>query len=187
MDFVFDRFGAYYFGNGMTIKKIAVSKTDLISGYLPGDYSDAFECVFSCNRNISADDFMVAFWTNSPKWVNKLFALRDWLVKPFGIRAGSDRNKEKFENAIRRGESHEFAKVVAKSTSETIIGADDKHLKMYFSIKINESNNQKKLTASTVVHFYNRLGRLYFYAIYPFHRLIVVNMLKFSVKKLLAE
>ncbi len=170
----------------MKVNKVVVAKTDLISQYLPGNYKDAFEYAFYSNHKITADDFMIAFWTNSPGWVEKLFALRDWMVKPFGIQTGSGRSRGKLEEAVRTGGSYGFMSVVAKSDTETVISADDKHLKMYFSVKIDDPNDgQKKLTISTIVHFNNWLGYVYFYLIYPFHLLIVPNMVKYSLNKLL--
>lgn len=172
----------------MKIKKTRLNKKDLICKYLPANYTDAFEGLFSTHKPITADDIMIAFWTSSPKWVDKLFALRDWIVKPFGIQGGHDRNKEQFENAIRNFGSCRFIETVDKSDSETVISADDKHLKMYFSIQTKKTNNQQqKLVASTVVHFHNWLGRAYFYIIFPFHSIVVKRMMKYSITQLLSE
>ena len=169
----------------MKIRKIKIEKSDLIAEYLPANYSDAFECVFPTEKKISADDIMIAFWTNNPKWVDRLFALRDWLVKPFGLQSGKDRNEELFENAIKNSGSYRFVKVVAKSDNETIINANDSHLKMYFSVKTNKANDkQQKVVVSTIVHFHNWLGRAYFVMIYPFHYFIVSSMIRHSIKRL---
>ncbi len=170
----------------MKVRRKDISRIDLISVYLPGNYSDAFECSFLCKKEFTPDDFMLAFWTYSPKWIDYLFRLRDWIVKPFGIQAGSNRSKEKLKEAIMNGGNYGFVNVIAKSDNETLICADDKHLKMYFSIKLDKINpEQYNITVSSVVAFHNGLGYIYFYVIYPFHQLIVPSMIKHSIKKLL--
>ncbi len=170
----------------MRIRRTTIPSRALISNYLPANYTDVFECLISHGKKITADDLMITFWTNSPGWVNRLFRLRDWIVKPFGIRPGGNASKEKLEDAIKNGGYYGFVSVVAKSDTETVISADDKHLKMYFSISTeNPVTGQQKLTVTTVVHFHNWLGYVYFYAIYPFHQLIVPSMIKHTVKKIL--
>ncbi len=160
----------------------------LIFSYLPANYSDAFECSFHCNKKITPDDFMITFWSYSPAWVSWLFKLRNWIVKPFGIQGVKGRSKEKLEEAIENNESYGFMDTVAKSDTETVIGANDKHLKMYFSIQLDEvGEGQQKLTASTVVHFHNKLGYAYFYLIYPFHHLVVRGMLRYSIRKVMQK
>ncbi len=170
----------------MKIKKVKIDNADLIANYLPQNYVDSFECVFNTDSEISADDIMIAFWTKNPKWIDRLFELRDWIVKPFGIQSGSDRNVSLFENAIKNKGSYRFIETIAKSDNETVISANDKHLKMYFSVKTTKIiNGQQKLSVSTLVHFHNLLGRAYFIVIYPFHHFIVPSMMKYSMKRLL--
>ncbi len=168
----------------MKIRKTSIPENSLIAAYSSADYSDAFECTFAREKKITADEFMIAFWTHSPQWINRLFALRDWLVKFIGLESGSNRSKEKLTEAIHNNGSYGFMKVEAKSINETFISANDKHLKMYFSVKIEEQGNKQLLTVSTVVQFHNCLGRVYFYAIYPFHQFIVPGMIKFTLKGL---
>lgn len=169
----------------MKIKKASISKTDLISQFLPADYTECLQCNLSSTKRITADDIMVAFWTVPPQWVDSLFKLRDILVKPFGIQGGSDGNKQELEKSIRAGGTYKFMSISAKSDKETILCASDKHLVMYLSIKIKELNEgNKQVTASTLVKFNNLLGRAYFFIIYPFHCIIVKTMLKSVLKKL---
>ncbi len=171
----------------MKIRKTSIPETALVNRYLPANYKDAFECDFTSEQKITADEFMITFWTQSPPWLNKLLALRDWLVKPFGIQPVKERSKEKFKAAIESGKPYDFVHITDKSANEIIISADDKHLKMYFSIQIDDvEGNQKRLTASTIVRFHNWLGYAYFYLIYPFHHLVVRGMLKFTVKTMLS-
>ena len=169
----------------MKIKKVHINNEHLICKYLPANYAEAFECIFSSDREISADDIMVAFWTSSPKWIARHYELHDCIEELYEIRQGIGRNYVLFENAIRSGGSYRFISVVAKSDDETVISVDDKHLKMYFSVKIND--NQQKLTVSTVIHFHNLLEHVYFYTVYPFHWLVILTMIKSAVKNVIGK
>ncbi len=170
----------------MKISKVKISDQDLVYQYFPVNYTEVLECTFTSEKEITADDIQVAFWTHSPKWISRLFTLRDWLVKPFGIQSGSnDKNINAFAECIRTGGSYRFVTIPCKSENETILCANDTHLVMYFSVKIDpESTNVKRLTITTLVKFHNLLGRLYFYTILPFHYIIVKSMIKHTIKRI---
>ncbi|MGM5629591.1 DUF2867 domain-containing protein [Apibacter raozihei] len=166
----------------MKIKTGKVAEKDLIAQYLPSDYTEVLQCVFFSEKNITPDDIQVAFWTNSPQWIKKMFKLRDILVKPLGIKPGNENDKLELAKSIRLGENYRFISIPAKSIHETLLCMNDKHLVMYFSAKIiSETGDKKKLTITTLVNFHNLLGRLYFYIIYPFHCIIVKSMIKNAV------
>lgn len=169
----------------MKIRKAQILQTDLIYKYLPANFTECLQCTFTGKQKVTADDIMVNFWTVSPKWVDKLFKLRDILVKPFGIKGGNKPNNQELEKSIRTGGTYGFMSISAKSEQETILCANDKHLVMYLSIKVEELNEaDKKVTATTLVNFHNLLGRAYFFCIYPFHCIIVKAMLKSVLNKL---
>ncbi len=167
----------------MKISKTIVPPQSLVTKYIPASYTDAFVCDFTSNEPVTADDIQIAFWSDSPKWVNALFVFRDWLVKPFGIQGGSGRVKTDIENCIRSGGQYKFVSIPDKSANETVLCANDKHLKMYFSVQTQATGSQQKVTVSTIVHFHNWLGNVYFYTIYPFHYLVVKAMLQHIIRK----
>lgn len=61
------------------------------------DYKDSFTAVFNDDRNlISTTDIGKAFFTSGPKWVEKLFSLRNKIVSIFGLKtSGNSVNREK--------------------------------------------------------------------------------------------
>ena len=65
------------------------------------------------------------------------------------------------------------------------MGENDKHLNFKVSILLEklEANN-KSITISTIVVFNNWFGKLYFFPVKPFHKLIVPIMLKSILKDL---
>lgn len=161
--------------------KNSIPEGSLIEKFLPADHSDVHACVVEA-EHLSADDIQVAFWTNSPKWVQRLMNLRNSLVKLVGLK-GEKENKEAYEDCIRSASPYGMVSIPAKSENETVLRLDDSHLSALISVHIQHlERNMKLVSATTLVHFHNRLGRVYFFFIKPFHHLVVKGMLKRSVE-----
>lgn len=170
----------------MNVKKGNICPNSLVNKYLPIDYSDVYVCTVQDGENITPDDVQVAFWTDNPKWVDNLFKLRNWIVKPFGLQQGEGKNVQKFEECVRNGGKFSFISISDKSPEETILCLTDKHLTAYLSVYIEDlEDNQRMIYTATLVNFHNKLGYLYFYTIYPFHHIVVKKILESTIKKLL--
>lgn len=156
----------------------------IVRPFLPVNYYDVIEYSFPAEYEITADDIQIAFWSDMPKWVNRLFKLRNWLVKPFGLKSGTSK-MEKLKECITTGSDYDMMSVPAKSDKETVIALNDKHLKAYISIYMDKGDEKRTIAKSiTLVKFHSWLGYMYFYAIMPFHWLVVKQMLKYTVDKL---
>jgi len=155
------------------------------------DYVDSFHGVLNDDKNeFTSVDIGKAFFSSGPKWVGKLFILRNKIVSIFGLKtSGNITNRERqLENfKCEPGEQLGLFKVFAKTENEVILGEDDKHLNFRVSLflehQINRTN-KKDLIISTTVEFNNWFGRLYFLPVRPFHKLIVPTMLKGIIKEL---
>ena len=126
---------------------------------------------------------MVNFWTDFPRWIDVLFKLRNALVKFVGLKGSENDNVEELEKCIRTGKTYNFVSVPAKSDNETVLLLSDKHLDAYISVHVENGKEHKIISAITLVHFKNRLGRVYFFLIRPFHGAIVKSMLKRALKR----
>ena len=166
----------------MKVTKTKIPSGSLAEKYIPADYSDVYACVADTAKEIIPDDIMVNFWTDFPNWVNALFKLRDFLVKFVGLKGSESDNLEEFEKCIRTGGTYGFVSVPAKSDKETVLLLSDKHLDAYLSVHVESKVNHKTISAITLVNFKNKLGRVYFFIIRPFHGLIAKSLLKRSVK-----
>ncbi|MDR1592226.1 MAG: DUF2867 domain-containing protein [Prevotellaceae bacterium] len=169
------------------ITKSILPANSLAKNYLPADYVDVFSTVVAENKRLTPDNMMIAFWTDFPQWVQVLFQLRDWLVKPFGLKTNENEKdfKQKFEVAIRNSGQYNLMTVPAKSADETVMRLTDKHLTAELSVcneKLND--NQLRISIITFVHFHNALGKVYFFVIRPFHKIIVKAIAKRNVKRL---
>lgn len=171
----------------MKVKKVIIPANSLTQNYLPADYSDVYACNVNFGKEILPDDIMVGFWTNFPGWVNVLFKLRNFLVKFVGLKGSENGNLKEFETCIRTGGSYELASVSAKNDNETVLLLTDKHLHAYMSVFIEKDKEFRKIFAITIVHFRNKLGRVYFLFVRPFHGLIVKSLLKRAAGKLVGQ
>ena len=155
------------------------------------DYANSFQGVLNDNENkFTSADIGKAFFSSGPKWIGKLFSLRDKIVSILGLKTSGDiTNREKqLENfKCEPGEQLGLFKVFAKTENEVILGEDDKHLNFRVSLFLNQQTKETKkkdLIVSTTVEFNNWFGRLYFLPVRPFHKLIVPAMLKGIIREL---
>lgn len=162
----------------MKINESKLPSDSLVNRYLPVNYTDAFLCTVEIEKQMTADDLQIAFWTDSPKWIQKLFKLRNNIVKLVGLK--TDKSDSEFvSNCIRNSKCDDTFIVSDKSENETVIKLSDKHLDAYMSIYIKDLEGKKKeIIVITVVDIHNWLGYVYFYSICPFHKLVVKSMLK---------
>lgn len=115
-----------------------------------------------------------AFERQSP-WVDGLMAVRDSIVSLFGLktaralRADSDPARTPRVGIFR---------IYETLPGEVVLGEDDTHLD--FRLSVQRSAGQ--LTAVTVVHCHNLLGRAYIRVIAPFHRIVVRSALNRAAK-----
>lgn len=170
----------------MKILKTELPKASLLhTTPHPYHYVDSFQgMLYDVDNTITPGDVGKAFFISGPKWVEKLFALRNNIVAGLGLKTAGDISDRKQKLAYFTCEPNEqmgLFKVFAKTEHEVIFGEDDKHLDFRVSLLLQPLENdstKKALTISTTVVFHNGLGRLYFLPVRPFHKLIVPVMLK---------
>jgi hypothetical protein len=143
------------------------------------DYEDTFsiECpprtlVIDVIRSLSSS-------TSTPRFVKVLMKLRNSLVSVFGLKTGDD-DKLIDLSALKAGDRISVFEISELTDHAALIGADDSHLDFRAILKIEENI----LSCTTQVKFNNNLGRVYFFSIKPFHKLVVPALLKSSVKHL---
>ncbi|HEY4965807.1 MAG TPA: DUF2867 domain-containing protein [Puia sp.] len=155
------------------------------------DYVDSYQSELNdFDNKFNSVDIGKAFFSSRPKWVGKLFTLRNKIVSIFGLKTSGDistREKQLENFKCEPGEQLGLFKVFAKTENEVILGEDDKHLNFRVSLFSERKTNEtikKDLIVSTTVEFNNWFGRLYFLPVRPFHKLIVPTILKGIIKEL---
>jgi hypothetical protein len=114
----------------------------------PGDFIDGYAVTSRLTPQDGAARGLAL-----PGWARALLALRNALVRPFGLRTGTD---------------GPLFPVVADTPSEYIIGLDDRHL----NFRIAVLRQGDCLHMATWVRPHNIWGRAYLRAVMPFHILI---------------
>ena len=148
------------------------------------DFVDSFVGSINDEQDvIGLQEVMTAFYGTKSSWISRMMALRNSLVKPFGLKTGEeDGNKEVLKLVeMKKGHQIGIFKVFDITDNEIILGEDDKHLNFKVSIlleKASDATFQKTLSISTLVKFNNKVGQIYFMVIKPFHKIIVSSMLK---------
>ena len=155
------------------------------------DYVDSFQGIYLDSENeITSKDIGKAFFTSAPNWTAQLFELRNKIVSVFGLKTPEKikTKKELLDNfKCEPNEKLGLFMVFNKTKDEVILGEDDKHLNFRISLLKEDSTEKegaKKLTISTTVKFNNWFGKLYFFPVKPFHKIIVPKMLKGIIKEI---
>lgn len=134
----------------------------LLANYMPADYIDSHSQIITCKKEIIPSEFRNLAFIQPPKWIDWLMMLRNAIVKPLGLDT-----KSRFTEMIS-----------ASSPNEEIFGMPDKHLDFHVSMWCGECRDGKQeLRITTVVKYNNWFGRMYFFAIRPFHGIIIRSLL----------
>lgn len=156
--------------------KSSLPASSLLAG-IPHDYLDSYEAILN-SSDITIEKVGKAFFSASPAWVDRLLVLRNRLAAFAGLKVPGAGTKEEVLRNFRCEVSESIAlfHVLAKTQNEVVFGEDDKHLD--FRVSLFLDRQKKLLTVSTLVKIHNNLGRLYMFAIKPFHKIIVPAITK---------
>ncbi|MDR1200630.1 MAG: DUF2867 domain-containing protein [Tannerellaceae bacterium] len=142
-------------------------KSNVANGFGTIDYQDIYSIKKTSDK--SAEEISKELLV-LPKWVLALLKLRNLLVKAFGLKTDKQ-----------NPEQETFFTLIEKNEEEIIMGEDDKHLNFRASIMNDKAEGAIYLT--TLVHFNNLWGRLYFLPVKPFHKVIMKTLLKRYLRK----
>jgi len=153
----------------MTVEEVAPNvETDvLLAG---AQFSDAFRIALT-GHTLVARQAAERMMGRSPRWVERLLALRNALVAPLGLKtsgAGEPRTK---------GIIGIFP-VLSETPDRLVAGFDDSHLDFRVVVDVSACDDGQQVTATTLVRTNNWLGRIYLAVILPFHRLVVRALLR---------
>jgi Protein of unknown function (DUF2867) len=176
----------------MVIIRSAIPENSLLNQlYKNYNYTDSFQgLVTNKQKKLNPEGIAKSFFLSAPTWVSRLFWMRNKIAAFFGLKTSNA--KYDLQKILRsfNGEKDQHVglfRVFDKSENEIILGEDDKHLNFRVSLYLDRSKNdgpKTNLTISTIVVFNNWFGRLYFFIVRPFHRLIVPEMLKGMIRQL---
>src|SRR5262245_54988803 len=143
------------------------SESVVASWYGNASLLDSYSIDLSAAEQSSMRELATRILVNPPAWQKTLIALRDAMVRPFGIKT-SDTVRTSPDSL----ERVDFFPVDFEGRAELVLGADDQHLHFRLSL-LRRHAPTGALIATTVVHTHNALGFTYLNAIRPFHHLVV--------------
>jgi len=154
------------------MKKIPQSSM-ITKGFETYDYSDSFHKHITSDKEISE---ITAQLFSIPPWIKHLFKFRDVMVKPFGLKSEKEFNK----NSLNMNKL--MFNIIEKTDCEVIMEEKDRHLNFRASVLKTIDQNNTYIHITTLVKYNNFFGRLYFFPVKPFHKLIVKYMLKHNIQ-----
>jgi Protein of unknown function (DUF2867) len=179
----------------MQIEKVPFPRNSMIRDSFPViDYSDCFRSKFITDFDIRLEHCIQSFLFNTPKWSVALMKLRNLLVKPFGLKTGTDQDKKNIPVMINlaKGDKIAFFEVIACFDDEVLLYITDKHMDACLSVMLKKpdhgtylhnAKNEYQVFVTTAVKFKNTFGHIYFFFIKPFHTLLMRNMIYRFIQK----
>ena len=158
----------------MNVREVAPSVEcgTLLAG---AQFADAYRVVVD-GPAVNARRAAEKMFAPRPRWEEALIALRNILVRPFGLKTSA-------EGEPAGGGMIGMFPVVSETTDRLVAGFNDNHLDFRVVVDVAPCDRGQEITATTLVKTHNWLGRVYLAIVLPFHRLIVRNMLQRAFSK----
>lgn len=146
-------------------------------------YQDTFAANIVTAHPVTIQQTGIAFVTTAPRFVSQMMKWRDRIVRIFGLKT-SQKLPRNPPTTFNCGDQLGIFKILEKNEQEVILGENDKHLDFRVSLYLQQQSTQQQLICTTVVHYNNLWGKIYFFFVKPFHKLLVPAMLKHTVAHL---
>jgi hypothetical protein len=153
----------------MNIREVSPS-VDCGAVLADAEFTDAYRVAIG-GTQVTARRVAEIMLARGPRWAEALLALRNMLVRPFGLKTSG-------EGEPAPGGVIGLFPVISETTDRLVAGFNDRHLDFRVVVDIAPSGTGQEITATTLVKTHNRLGRIYLAIVLPFHRPIVRNMLQ---------
>ena len=126
------------------------------------DWADRFG-VEGVAGPLTARQALERMTASSPRWIGRLMALRNRLVRLLGLKTAK----------------MDGFPILAERPEEIIVGYDDGHLDFRLIIGVEPmAAGLNQVSIATLVDRHNALGRAYIAVVTPFHKAIVARMLR---------
>ena len=145
--------------------------TMIFSDMVRVDYFDSYRIDMRTTETVKEITHKIL---KGPAWMGYLMQLRDFVVRPFGLKTEDEIRKEQLGSSS----EFDFAPILFSNDNEIIMGMNDKHLYFRLSVLKVAGKENAQVFLTTVVRFNNWGGKIYFAVIRIFHGLIVRTMLK---------
>jgi len=166
--------------NFQIIEELIPRSDKILVSFGQANYEDSFCLILETKKIFDVDFIIFKIIKSLPNWFKILLNLRNTIARIFGLKTGEIENI--FDNSARLSIKQEQSIgdffILLKLKKHLITELNDKHLDFRFSILISENEGITKVSLSTIVKLNNFFGKIYFFLVKPFHRLIIPNILK---------
>ncbi|MBN2348642.1 MAG: DUF2867 domain-containing protein [Bacteroidales bacterium] len=159
--------------------KIPVSSV-ISRDFKPIHYCDSYSIVTHTTDDL---DKIITSIFQTPPWADTLMRVRNSLVKFIGLEGGGYKKDTYIADHYPVGSRAVYFTVIDRNENEIVMAENDKHLNFRVSVLINRDGHETTINLTTIVKYNNFLGRLYFFPVKPFHRIIIISLLKRLLKK----
>lgn len=136
-------------------------------------YCDSYRIVIKTNETV--DSITTRIFT-LPQWIKGLFKFRNLIAKKPELK--TDSKTETSAPYYPIGSKAILFPVINRNEFEIVMAENDKHLNFRTSVKIDPVDGLTHVNLTTIAHFNNTLGRLYFLPVKPFHKALIKLRLK---------
>ena len=140
------------------------------------DFYDAYEAPLTAN-GLSPTEVFLRASRATPKWVDDLMAIRNRIVRLFGLKDVGEMRLTREPDSYQVGDRLSIFSIFAKTEKELLLGIDDHHLDVRVSVLKSERNGLPHYVVSTVVKVHNLLGRIYMMPVSRIHPFVVRAMM----------
>ena len=138
--------------------------------YPAADLADAYAVRLPAGASEDPAVLIRLALATQPGWARGLMTVRDRVMRVFSVKTSTRIAAE----ATKAGRARVgFFPVVSRSTTEIVVGEDDRHLDFRTALQVRGEPGAREAVVTTVVQCHNALGRTYLLTITPFHKLIV--------------
>ena len=138
-------------------------------------YCDSYSIETQTNDSL---DKIATDLFKTPKWADALMGIRNTVARLVGLKAGGYKRDNYISDYYPVGSRAVYFTVIDRNDDEIVMAEKDKHLDFRVSVLVNREVDKATISLTTLVKYNNGLGRLYFFPVKPFHRIIVVSLLK---------
>ncbi len=163
-----------------TVREVRLPEGSLAAGaFAVTHYADAFALSLPPGATHDVDALLRMLASSAPAWVEALMRIRNAVVSPLGLKTDIAAGSVPTRDApFQRGDRAGIFTVFDRTEDEILAGGDDRHLDFRGSLLIRPEGSGHAAVLSTVVHYNRTLGRVYFFFVRPFHRLIIPSTLR---------
>ncbi len=158
------------------------TQSQLADSYAGAQLADAFAVSLPPTAPLDAMSLAQAALSAPPRWFRLLLAIRDAMVRPFGLKTSAAMR----EHLASSGVAHvDIFRVLSVTPCEVIFGEADRHLDFKLSILVRplDGGQGHEAVATTVVRCHNALGRFYLALILPGHVVVARSHLAAAARR----